>query len=269
MSPENLTLLYFSPTSTTQITLKEIAKGIGKRVVASIDITDPGIRNKTAPEFKNDLVLIGAPVYGGRLPKEAAGYFKKIKASSSLAVLIVLYGNREFEDALLELKDIAVDSGFAAIAAAAFIGEHSFTNHEFLIALNRPDKKDLGKAFSFGKSIKGLIENFDLVSDMGPVEVPGNFPYKKGTSFGTFPVMDVTQECDHCGICVDACPNNAIDENDNYSCLDELCIYCCACIKACPQKARVLKNGPIKDKAKWLSQNCALRKEPEIFLPKN
>mgnify|MGYP005623976701 FL=1 len=101
MSPENTTLVYFSPTSTTHTILKEIARGIGKEICAVIDITKPEIRNQNAPEFNNDLVLIGAPVYGGRLPKDAADYFKTIKASGSLAVLIALYGNREFEDALL------------------------------------------------------------------------------------------------------------------------------------------------------------------------
>ncbi len=267
MNYENTTLVYFSPTSTTNTILKEIAKGIGKEVCAAIDITKPEIRNQPGPEFKNDLVLIGAPVYGGRLPKEAADYFKTIKASGSLAVLIVLYGNREFEDALLELKNSAVGCGFVPLACAAFIGEHSFANNEFSIALNRPDKKDLEKAFLFGKKIAGLLKSVDQPTDLAPVNVPGNFPYKQGTSFGSFSVIDVTNDCDSCGLCITACPKNAIDEADNFATLDDQCIYCCACIKACPLHARVLKNSPIKEKAKWLTQNCALRKEPQIFLP--
>ena len=71
---EHTHLLYFSPTSTTQTIIKEIAKGIGKDGLSVIDITKSEIRNRPVPEFTNDLVLIGAPVYGGRLPKEAADY---------------------------------------------------------------------------------------------------------------------------------------------------------------------------------------------------
>jgi NAD-dependent dihydropyrimidine dehydrogenase PreA subunit/flavodoxin len=266
MNPENTTLLYFSPTATTQTTLKEIAKGLGKNISNTIDITKPEIRSQSAPEFGNDLVLIGAPVYGGRLPKDAADYFKTLKAKNTPACLVVLYGNREFEDALIELKNIAMDCGFVPLAAAAFIGEHSFSSDEFPIALNRPDKDDLEKAFSFGEQIKTLLNGVDNIADLTPVDVPGNFPYKQDFSMGPFPFIDVTDDCDDCGICATACPKNAIDEENGYPTLDEHCIYCCACIKACPQNARVIKTGPIMDKAKQLNKALAQGKEPQTFL---
>ncbi len=41
MQPEKTSLIYFSPTSTTQLILKEIAKGIGKEISLIIDITSP------------------------------------------------------------------------------------------------------------------------------------------------------------------------------------------------------------------------------------
>jgi ferredoxin len=267
MNLENTTLLYFSPTATTQTILKEITKGLAKNVSNAIDITKPEIRTQPSPGFGNDLVLIGAPVYGGRLPKDAVDYFKTLKAKGTPAVLVVLYGNREFEDALIELKNIAIDCGFVPLAAAAFIGEHSFSNDEFSIAPNRPDKDDLEKAFSFGEQITGLLNGVENPTDLIPVDVPGNFPYKQDFSMGPFAFIDVTDDCDDCGICAIACPKNAIDEENGYSTLDEHCIYCCACIKACPQSARILKNGPIKDKAKKLSEVCAQRKEPQTFLP--
>ena len=265
MKFENISLIYFSPTSTTRIVLEEIAKGFGKEVPAVIDITKPEIRNQPAPGFENNVVLIGAPVYAGRVAKDAADYFKTINGSGSLAIIVVLYGNREFEDAMLELKNIVSDSGFIPFAAGAFIGEHSFSNNEFLIAQNRPDEDDLEKAFLFGKQIGTLLNTVENPADIIPVQVPGNFPYKKGMmSSSSF--INVTKACDDCGICVTACPKNAIDESNAYSTIDEDCIFCCACIKACPPHARILKDGPIKDKAKWLSENCAKRKEPRTYL---
>lgn len=265
MKSENISLIYFSPTSTTRIILEEIAKGLGNKVSSVVDITRPEMRNQKAPGFKNDVVLIGAPVYAGRVAKDAADYFKTINGSGSLAILVVLYGNREFEDALLELKNIAVDRGFLPVAAGAFIGEHSFSNDEVAIARNRPDEDDLEKAFLFGKKLADGLSTIDNPKDIIPVQVPGNFPYREGMG-GSAAFIDVTEACDDCGICVTACPKNAIDESDNYSTIDENCIFCCACIKACPQQARILKDGPIKDKAKWLSENCAERKEPCTYL---
>ncbi len=86
MQPEKTSLIYFSPTSTTQLILKEIAKGIGKEISLIIDITSPQVRNQPAPEFDNSVVIIGAPVYAGRVAKDAADYFKTINGSGSLAI---------------------------------------------------------------------------------------------------------------------------------------------------------------------------------------
>ncbi len=266
MKLEKTFLVYFSPTSTTRIVLEEIVKGMDKVVAGAVDITNPENRNTAVPEFKDEVVLIGAPVYGGRLPQTAARYFKSIRARGVPAVLVVLYGNREFEDALLELKDICLACGFVPLAAGAFIGEHSFCSSEFSIAPNRPDKKDLKTASAFGKEITGLLDRIDSVLDIAPLDVPGNFPYKEGMPSSVDPFIDVTEDCDGCGICTTVCPENAIDETDNYAALNDGCIYCCACIKACPQQARILKDGFIKDKARWLSETCSVRKDPHTFL---
>ena len=266
MKTENLSLVYFSPTSTTGIVLEEIARGLGQESPKIFDITRPDIRNQVAPIFENEVVLIGAPVYSGRVSKDAAAYLKTLKGSGSLAIVVVVYGNREFDDALLELKNIAVDSGFGVLAGGAFIGEHSFSDNEFLIAPNRPDEVDLEKAFLFGRQIASLLEGLETPTDISGVEVPGNFPYKEGMGDGAFAFIDVTEDCDDCGICAAACPKEAIDEADHYSTIDARCIFCCACIKACPQQARIMKVGPMKDKAKWLSENCAERKEPQTYL---
>lgn len=168
-----------------------------------------------------------------------------------------------------KINNIVVDNGFITFAAGAFIGEHSFSNNEFKIAESRPDEKDLDKAFIFGKLIAGSLNHIESAAEVIPVQVPGNFPYREGMGEKAFSFINVTKECDDCGICVDACPKNAIDETDNYSTIDENCIFCCACIKACPRQARILKEGPIKDKAKWLYENCAKRKEPRTYFSGN
>ena len=266
MKFKHTALIYFSPTDTTRIVLEEIAKGIGNDISCVLDITRPENRLQPPPEFKDTLVLIGAPVYGGRLQKDAALYFKSIRSSGSMAVLVVLYGNREVEDALLELKDIAVEDGFFPLAAGTFIGEHSFATAQYPIALNRPDEKDRNKAVLFGKQIAELLIRNENPLNLPPVDVPGDFPYKERLALGPLHFIDVGDACDGCGICLSVCPENAIDETDTYATIEKKCIYCCACIKACPLDARIMIDSPIMEKAEWLNENCTRRKDPRTFL---
>jgi hypothetical protein len=120
-------LVFFSPTNTTQNVLEAIARGTGIDDVEHINLTPPDIVTQRFDEFTDELVILGAPVYGGRLPKEAVKRLSLLKGNNTPAVVVVLYGNREYEDALLELKNLAVHLGFIPIAGGAFIGEHSFT----------------------------------------------------------------------------------------------------------------------------------------------
>ena len=106
---------------------------------------------------KEELVLFGAPVYGGRIPPLAAKRLSRLKGNQTPAVVIVVYGNRAFEDALLELSDLVRARGFIPIAGAAFIGEHSFSTHDNPIAKARPDQADLKNAEIFGEKIKEKI----------------------------------------------------------------------------------------------------------------
>ncbi len=128
---KRVNLMYFSPTATT----KTIVETIGHRLVEKngieqgkiVDFTLPKQR-ETGVTFKsNDILLIGVPVYSGRVPNILLSYLNTIKGNNTLAIPIVLYGNREYEDALLELNDILIENGFNVIAGGAFIGEHSFS----------------------------------------------------------------------------------------------------------------------------------------------
>jgi hypothetical protein len=49
-------------------------------------------------------------VYAGRISADAKFRLQRIKANNTQAVIVVMYGNREYEDALLELNDIVVNA---------------------------------------------------------------------------------------------------------------------------------------------------------------
>jgi len=182
MNIKQVKLIYFSPTGTTQKVLESIAQGITDEVVEHINLTRPDNAQKPIPPFSDELILIGAPVYGGRLPVDAINRFKQIKASKTLAIPIVVYGNREFEDALLELKNLAIDLGFHPVAGAAFIGEHSFATKDAPIANGRPDSLDVQKAKAFGAKIKekkiGMESGWELAARYEEIRVDAQKPFQ-------------------------------------------------------------------------------------------
>ena len=266
MEVKKVKLIYFSPTGTTQKVLESIAKGVTAEDVMHINLTLPEGSQQAIPDFSDELVIIGAPVYGGRLPVDAVDRFKRLKASKALAVLIVLYGNREFEDALLELKNLAIALGFHPIAGGAFIGEHSFASEDIPIANGRPDDKDLQRAMDFGAKIKSIIKELGVHGAQMDLEIPGKFPYEAGGARPmTVSPVTIPDICTVCGTCADGCPTAAISINGSVATKVERCIRCCACIKSCPEEARVMENSQWKDIAIWLNENCSVRKEPQLF----
>jgi ferredoxin len=265
MEIKRVKLVYFSPTGTTRKILESLTKGIGIEEVGHIDLTLPEGAQPNVPPFSDELVIIGAPVYGGRLPVTAINRFKQLKASNTLAIPIVVYGNREYEDALLELKNLAIDLGFIPVAAGAFIGEHSFATKDIPIANGRPDSLDVQKAMDFGTKIKDKIAALQSPGAPMNLEIPGRFPYEGGAR--AMVVSPVTKEdiCILCGMCASVCPTSAVSVDGNVATRVEHCIRCCACIKNCPTGARVMEDGMWLKIANWLNQNCATRKEPQLF----
>lgn len=261
-------LLYFSPTGTTRRVLEAIAEGLGVDKPKHIDLTSPGTRTGRSRKIQGGLTIIGAPVYTGRLALEALRGLQRFKANGAPAVIVVVYGNREYEDALLELQHIAIEAGFTPIAGAVFIGEHSFSTEGTPIAQGRPDADDLDRARSFGTMVQKKISNLGTLRNLPPLAVPGNFPYReRGPAHKTSPETSYIL-CIRCGKCADVCPVAVITLKEDSVITDkEKCLLCCACVKNCPSGARCLEDPQltqfIREK---LSAMCSNRKEPEFYM---
>ncbi len=265
MQIKRVKLIYFSPTGTTRKVLESIAAGIFHDAVEHIDLTLPGGNGGAVQFLPDDLVIIGAPVYGGRLPAEVVKRFREIKGDMTPAVPVVVYGNRDFEDSLLELKDLASESGFIPVAGGAFIGEHSFATKELPIATGRPDHLDVQKAMNFGAAIKDKVSNLQSNDVKIDLLIPGRFPYEGGARAMTVSPVTDTEKCTVCGICAGVCPTSAITVDDRVTTKVEPCIRCCACIKYCPEGARFWEDSTMLTITKWLNENCSSRKEARIF----
>lgn len=159
MKIQSLKLVYFSPTGTTKAVVWGIACGINHSNVECIDITRPDARNQPLQTSEDELLIVAVPVYMGRVPALLSEWLHAIQAHNTPAVCVVVYGNRVYDDALLELNDILKQCGCKPIAGAAYIGEHSFSNSETPTAEGRPDSRDLEQAELFGQKIQ---EKFSL-----------------------------------------------------------------------------------------------------------
>ena len=263
---KSLNLIYYSPTGTTQKIVREIGRNLGLKLTSEKNIAD----NKAEPITKvcnSSLTIIGMPVYAGRLPITVIETLKRLQSNQSPAIIIVVYGNREYDDSLLELKGIASNCGFRIIAGAAFVGEHSYSTKEKPLAKNRPDKKDLEKCKDFALLVTQKLKNREETNTLSEVKITGDFPYKERKQLSaTIHPETNNDRCNLCGICVDSCPTNAIIIHDTVITNGELCTLCCACVKNCPDNARTLDNPSVNSIRENLFLNFAIRKEPVYFV---
>ena len=255
-------LIYYSPTGTSEKTVKAIQQGIGTPYDV-IDLTPPASETHNYSLKPRDLAIIAAPVYSGRVAPTAVNRIKKLKAQETPTVLVAVYGNRAFEDALVELKDITEPHGFKPVAAGAFIGEHSFDAPDTPIATGRPDTEDIKKAKSFGEKIKTKLSEMKEFTEL---TIPGNHPYRKGIKTGGRSPETDTDSCTLCGICATVCPTGCITVTDIVETEIDHCTACTACVKKCPTGARHWEHEGILKTAKWLATEHGTRKEPEYFL---
>lgn len=247
---------YFSPTNTTKKIVEEIAKGIGN-ILKCENITFIKDNREKYDNSEEVLVIVGVPVYGGRVPKIILNTLKGIKGKGYV-IPVVVYGNRAYEDALVELEDILLANGFKILAGGAFIGEHSYSKK---VGTNRPDEKDLSIAYSFGKEIRKKLENKDISTPI----FSGNRPYKADMPIRIFAPIP-NEKCKMCMKCWKVCPVGAIDCNDPRNVNLEKCIHCYACVKVCNFNGREVINNPVQPIIEMLESKCLIRKEPEIFI---
>lgn len=245
--------IYFSPTGGTLKVMEVFSKIFGDTY--KIDLCSDF--DFSQYKFKSDdLCLIGVPSYGGRVPKIALERLRQMSGNNAEAVILAVYGNRDFDDTLIELKNEMSDCGFKVIAAIAAIAEHSIA-HRY--AAGRPDEEDFKELMEFAEKIAKIRNNHKEV-----VSVLGNVNYKeyKSSAFK----YTVNDDCNSCGICAEKCPTQAIPIDAPKSVKEDKCIGCMRCFSVCPKKARIPDENIINAITKRLEPLCSERKKNKLFL---
>lgn len=262
---KKVNLLYFSPTDTTKKVVRAVGETIGE-IHGEYNISVPKSRKENVEFGPDDILVVGAPVYAGRVASMAMDYFKNVKGDNTDAVFITVYGNRDYEDALLELKDIFEAQGFIGVAAGAFVGEHSYTDK---VAGGRPDSQDLAIAKDFGLKINEYLKGSAYQAGTYELKVKGNHPYKPGMPSMPPSGPKTEDKCVDCGTCSDFCPTGAISAETHRYLDGSACIKCFSCVKRCPVDAKFFDNPMIAGMKEKLEAGLSqVRKEPEFNVAK-
>ena len=242
---------FFSPSDTTRKYAKAMTDAFGGELQL-IDLTH-GSCEIESELSDGDTVLLISPVYAGRIPAMAADLFRQIDGHGMRAIVAVVYGNRDYDDALLELADIAVNDGFEIVAAGAFIAQHCIFPK---VANGRPDASDMAVAANF-------IERAKESDKLDISTIKGNRPYKKP---GAVPLRPQTDEndCRSCGVCARECPTGAIDPVTLKTDKNK-CITCCRCIAVCGSHSRKFKGVKYATVGKVFCTQNSKRRDPELF----
>ncbi|EFM39422.1 4Fe-4S binding domain protein [[Eubacterium] yurii subsp. margaretiae ATCC 43715] len=238
--------IYFSATGTTKKVIDYIIKGIGGEVISSIDLTKRDNREKkqNLSFLDVDLIIIGAPIYGGFLYKEFRNYIKYLDFQGKYIIGITLYGNAARMFATKELISIIKKGNGRLLGYGEFVGEHSYSSKDIPVAKGRPNDDDLQTALIFGENIRKILLDKDnqhfyykvslfdkiisFIADIKPVHT--------GKGIFTIPYTD-KEKCINCYKCVKICPKSCID--DKIMTNRDECIVCMACVKICPTCARI------------------------------
>lgn len=242
--------IIFSPTGGTE----KVAHMIGREwseTTARIDLSDPKMNFSRCEIKRDDMVLIAMPSFGGRAPAVAIERLKKIAGNDARCVLVCVYGNRAYEDMLVEMEDAANECGFRIVAAIAAVAEHSILPQ---YATGRPDITDEAQLKRFAGQIA------DKATPIA--SLPGNRPYKKS---GAGLVPKASKACVACGLCARKCPVQAIDPK-TLAADSKRCIGCMRCVKLCPSNARKVNSMMVSAAALAIKKACSTRKENELFL---
>lgn len=252
----NLNLIYFSPTGSTKKVVETLASSWNMpKINIDISISDDDYSTYSFPS--DDLCIIGVPSFGGRVPSIAIDHLKKMNSNNTPTIIVVTYGNRAYDDTILELQDTASEYGFRIVAAISAVTEHSII-HKFTI--DRPNNEDLDEIISFGEKIKEVLSS----NAISGIIVPGNRPYKE---YGGVPLKPKTNKnCHKCGLCASLCPSKSISHDNPSITDDSTCISCMRCISICPNHARYLNKVMLFIASQKMKKVCSTYKKNQLFL---
>lgn len=188
MTTKTVWAAYFSATNTTKKVVTQIARRLSQQTACPMEIYD-----FTHPQAPKTPKAFAAGRSGGirnaslcrRVPNLLIRFVAAVQGNGALAVPVVCYGNRNYDDALMELRNTLEAGGFHTVAGGAFSASTPSPSTQ---AAGRPDRSDLTIASGFADQIFHKVEALTSGKPF-PVAVKGNNPvgpyYTPGTAMET------------------------------------------------------------------------------------
>ncbi len=273
MEVKEIFALYYSATGNTCKAVENVAQTLAELLgipVHTIDYTLPAVRVQTQEFHDKALVIVGSPVYAGRVPNKMLPYFQtQLTGNGALAVPMVTFGNRSFDNGLMELRLELEAHGFHTIAGAALPCQHAFSA---ALATGRPNPEDIQALKDFAGKIADKIAA--LACPPAPISVPGDNPvgpYYRPLGIDGQPAVFLKakpktnpEKCNHCGICAQGCPMGSISL-ENPTEVPGICIKCQHCIHTCPNGAKYFDDERFLSHVAMLEQNYTRPMENQFF----
>jgi len=164
------------------------------------------------------------------------------------------------------MVEILSNNGFGVVAAGAFIGQHSYSD-VVPVAIGRPDKSDIEKAYSFG------VAGSNACKYLSPKNIPIQSDiFSKSDVYMSLRPVFISQLCVQCGICAHHCPKGILSSDTGVYVSREAtkqCLGCMACVLHCTNRARVAKpNVILKLAIKIILKRASIdRQEPLTIFP--
>lgn len=274
MKMNHVKTAFYSATGNTKKVVTTVAKAVASELgvpLEHFDFTLPASREEKKRYSATDLVFFGSPTYAGRIPNKLLPYVQSsFEGNGALAVPIVVFGNRSFDDCLMEWRNELEAHGFHTIAGAGVPTAHVFSDK---LAPGRPNEEDLAALQVFGKQIAAKVQAMETIPV--PIKVKGENPpgpyYKplgvdgKPAAFLKAKPKTDTEKCSKCGICIPVCPMGSIPADAPDTC-SGICIKCQACIKTCPTGAKYMDDPAFLSHVAMLEQHYSRRAEAEWFI---
>lgn len=274
MKISKVTAVYASPTGNVKKVVCTIAEALAQSFgvpCVQDDFTLPQARQQERHFAAEELVVFGTPVYAGRVPNKMLPFVQELfHADGALAVPVVCFGNRNFDNGLIELRNELETNGFHTIAGAGVVSEHVFSSE---LATGRPNAEDLVQLKSFAGQIAEKIQKLEEIP--APIAVRGDDPvgpYYRPLGIDGKPAVFLkakpkTHEdlCNNCGLCAQVCPMSSISPEDPKT-VTGICIKCQACIHKCPTHAKYFDDPAFLSHVEMLKANYTRRTESEFFL---
>ena len=265
--------LCYSATGTTDKAVNTIGEELAAKLelpLERLSFTRPAERDREYTFSENDLVVVGTPTYAGKMPNKILPDFQsRLHGDGALAVAVVTFGNRSYDNSLAELCAVLEADGFHTVAAGAFVSQHAFTDE---LAYGRPGWSDQMEMKEFARRISDKVKSSRDISN--PIQVPGDpaAPYyvPKGTDGQPAKFLKAKPKtnlakCTNCGACARLCPMGAIDPKDVTN-VPGTCIKCQRGVRKCTKGAKYFDDPAFLSHVAMLKQNFREPKENEVFL---